>query len=251
MILAAESLRQEVLKGNGAKILHYIADETALQNDFISTEQAYARADEIAQTVRGITDRLGISDNYIILRGSEISSDPVRQYYLEKTTAYANENVDNDAYKGYVAEQCADMAYLSHVYNGRVKVSWTMARSPESANKGLDETFFDNHFKKCFPDFDMQFAYIRPGARLHNQANRACPYTMAENEPRFSLTDSKTIEDVLNDSQCEAKSRTGKETIKYFNEIANGVEQLVGKKFAEPAQKHERINAVKLYCNHI
>lgn len=225
LIAAAEALRQERMNGRDSTIIHYIPDVTALQNDFMTPEMVAEKGREIEAAARKIADHLGLGDSYQIIRGSAIANDPKRLALLDETRAYAATADVPDQFKGYLAEQLADMAYFRQVYNGQVKLSWTMARNPQNAGKGLDESFFDAHFTRCFPGLTLDCAYIQPGRRLDGKANRACPYTKVPGEPRLSLKATFSLAATIEQSGQAPDGDTVRDAVKYWTGIVDALEQ--------------------------
>lgn len=244
LIAAAEALRHDRMNGRDSTIIHYIPDVTALQNDFVTPAMVAAKGREIEDAARAIADRLGLGESYRIIRGSEIADDPKRLALLEQTHSYAATTGIPDQFKGYLAEQLADMAYFQQIHNGQVKLSWTMARNPQNAGKGLDETFFDGHFNQCFPESRMDFAYIQPGRRLDGKANRACPYTKVPGEPRLSLKETFSLAATIERSGQAPTGDTVKDAVKYWTAIVDALEQGFALKDL-PQNPAERIDAVR------
>ena len=242
MIVAAETLRRQV--GDQTRIIHYIPDVTAKQNSFVDEKGLQELAVRTANAAKAIAHHFGLLDRYTVIRGSEIEHDPLRQSLLIKTNAYAGATDIPDNFKGYLAEQLADMAYLRETFGGKVKISWTMARNPDGAGKGLDETFFDGHYTTCFGN-DLDFAYIAPGRRLDSKANRACPYTAVAGEPRLSLTDKFSIASAIETSGLKPDSDTVKDALRYWNQIVDGLEELFGLDLPSAQNKTERIEKIR------
>lgn len=246
LVAAAEIIRRQ--KPGLERIVHYIADETALQNGFAQPEDIKRRADQVEGAARGIAEIFGIASSYTILRGSALRSDQARRKLMEKTRDYAaGANLPPGA-EGYVMEQLADMALLRGQYAGRVKLSWTMARNENALGKGFDESFFDRHYQACFsgdPDAAIDFAYIQPGRRLDPKANRACPYTAVAGEPRLSLREGFNRAALLEQSGLTSANETYREAVRYWGMITDTLEFVFDLKGIPKSHDEDRIDALQ------
>jgi hypothetical protein len=176
MIMLAEHERRA---RGAARVVHLIADEHALVNDFAEPAAVARVGQEIEAVVRHVVDAFGF-DDYEIVCASAIA-DPLHHDLQRQARVRCDDP--------YAARQAADVEWARLRHGATVKVGWTMQPDLDKPSRGHDERYFDAIHAAVFGP-NVTYVYGRAGQTLDAARPRTTPYTLTAGERRLALTTS-------------------------------------------------------------
>jgi hypothetical protein len=174
MVMVAEAERR---KRGAEKVMHLIADEHAMVNDFAEADTIDRAASAVERELRDVVAAFGY-EHYEVFRASAIDDDAHLELLLLATQRCRDP---------YAAQQAADVEWARRTFGATVKIGWVMDPRPNSPARGFDERYFDQVYSDLF-GAAVTAIYCYPGRTLDPDLPRASPYTLLPGQLRLSLT---------------------------------------------------------------